>query len=1268
MLGGVSAATLDLAYLPAWSLPELTVELYLPDTDEIESVTESWAMPLESAIRVVGEVTSIAGEVGRQSVGYRVRFRAGTDAERKASRLESELSALRRALPDGGSLEVHPVGQGGGEWAAVVWINTRGDNSLAERALTQTLEAQPEVREVWVAGRNRQELRIETLGTGVAAQRALDEHLAVRRLGEADVGGRKRPVLLRAGDSKAALGEVVVRHGERALPLRAMSEIRLWEEDNNVHVRLDGQKGLVYLVHREAEASPLAMERSIRETLERHLGDTEYRFLYNEAEPLRTLVERLLLGVGAAVLLSALLGFWLGGWRLAMAQALVLPVGLATALIVFVAAKVSLDSTTLPMLAVGLAWCLFLPLFRDLAGTFSAAVAAVLLPIGVALAAGRLAPLFTPPAQAFMWAQLAALVSVWIIPRPTAGRFRGFSKIRRPKAVGRFLRGSLRAPGTIALVLVTTVYILLVLFGQALKPQSRGNMRPAATDLRVSLRFAEGTTPEKAESQIAVAEETLRRHDGVRQVWSFFDRNRGSVEAEVAASKRAPHELKRLANRLQYQLNALGASAQVHAMASGGRGSGQLRFSDSLEARAETDEAAAYYTFILRSTDLNTLRRAHEVAKDRLRSHPMIGEQDIQSDWGRPSTRIELRPMPGITTAELQEGLRGLQARAVIPPAKAMTRDMGLRLVGPGAPETEDVVRQRQSLLGPQSLNGEALVPGALMTAHEVLAAQAVKRQAGRYVLPVTVRFRGFLKRFETRRNADLYLRWLTLPAGADIELPELNPFVWSEAQQRLLWIAGALPLLLWVLAACRLSSTRAAALCLVPPLVTVAAASPWIKATSQSVDEISLLILAAVLTGGMPLAISIMAAARRARHGGDYHWLTARTPALLVAASTLMVMLTLPGFALDGARHPWAPPMRLAAWSSLVFIVAGYFCLLPLSRAATYVRNTGARRAARQEIVQHWRESGPLDLQIRHATKIYGNGFQALRGVDFHLTPGIIGLLGPNGAGKTTLLRILCGILEPSRGQVIYRGHPITPDNLPEYRKLVGFLPQDFNAYEGFTGRQFLDYWALEKGILDPTQRQNEIEHRIHQVGLDDAADRKVRDYSGGMRRRIGIARALIGDPPIVIVDEPTTGLDVASRNRLRESLLRVAGERIIIFSTHIASDVAAAASRILLLNGGRMIYDGPARGLIDKAHGAVFETLVNEKELRPLSRLYQVTTRVQTPDGIRVRAVISGNKEQDLPETAEIVTPNLEEAYLAILGREKRGPSRAKSILSLT
>ncbi|MEM7356129.1 MAG: ABC transporter ATP-binding protein, partial [Acidobacteriota bacterium] len=655
-------------------------------------------------------------------------------------------------------------------------------------------------------------------------------------------------------------------------------------------------------------------------------------------------------------------------------------------------------------------------------------------------------------------------------------------------------------------------------------------------------------------------------------------------------------------------------------------------------------------------------RVAHTKVLDRLaRLRNEIWRDHIRSDWGRPTTRLELVPRPGVSITKAQQASQTLARRSVLPPARPLAAfdDLGLRLLDRHAPRTADDVPQRAELLGLQSNGGDPFVASSLFEVVEVVASPTVKRQSGRFVLPVSLRVAGNAEGFRkaSRRAIHNGLAALPLPAGTDLELPELNPAIWDEDRLRLLAIASALPLLLLALAITRLSSVSIGLTTLAPVVLGVAAAAPWIQATRGQVDEMTLLAIAMALAGTFPLALEAAAAAGEARaprlSGGIlFRWLARRAPGVAGAVLALACFLMIPGLGLDTDRHPWVLPLRAAAVTATALFLAAYLWLPILLHTARELRQRDRRAERERAVPPAWQQSERLSFEVRRVAKIYGNGFQALHGVSFHLQPGIVGLLGPNGAGKTTLLRLLCGLLEPTRGQVRFQGVPLEPVNLPEYRRLVGFLPQGFNAYEGFTGAQFLDYWAIERGFRDPTTRRREVERVLSDVGLQEAANRKVREFSGGMRRRIGIARALLGEPPIVIVDEPTTGLDVESRNRLRETLLAVAGERIIIFSTHIASDVAAAASRILLLNRGRLVFDGPSSGLIERAHGKVFEALIEDHDLRDFSARYRVTTRVRTLEGLRVRAVAHG----DQPPAGDIVEPNLEEAYLALIGAPSR------------
>ncbi len=1275
LLGGVAALRLELSYLPTWTFPELIVDLRLPEMSEIDDLTRRYIQPLESSIRAVGETTSVAGEVYTSGGWFRVRFRAGTDAERKAARLESELAFLRRELPRG-ALTVRPVGQGGGEQSVVLWVDRSADAPLGS-SFVEAVRSLAEVRSVEVAGEDLRELRVTSRGIADPStlRRALEGRLAVRRLGEARTGGRRVPVRL-AGDA-AGFDELTVRHGNALLPLDALAEARFAAESARWIVHRQGQRGLVLLIDREYEASPLALERALTRLLERFGLTGRYDFIVNEAEPLEQLLWRLLLGFVVAVAVVTVLAAVLGGPRAAASQLLALPVALAAALNAFWLAGVSLDVTTLPMLAMALGWCLFFPAFRSagqgLAAAATMAAAAAIFPVAVALAGGRLGPLLLTPAKAFLVASLAGLVALSVLPLPPAGRFLGLTLPRwlPPLAVGRPLRAALRNPWTVLLGTATGSYALFVLFGSALEPRS-GRLSPAVADLGVELRFAEGTTPEQAEAQISLAEEELSESEEIVHHSSVFNDRWGRVDAKVRPEDRRLPRLRRLAARLQLKLNDLGSSVRVVPLASGaGRGDEPVRFTDSLEDRPEADRDLTFYRFVLRSTDLDLLRDTHTKLVELLTRIWLVTRRQIQSDWGRPAVRLELVPKPGVTPAEAAAAAAAISRHAFLPPRRELpsASEVGLRVVDPGAPRTRDEVPQRTEILGlqqgPSSLPGApgVVVPGALVDVREVIVSPSVKRQSGRYVLPVTVRFAGSpVRNYEARDTVNKYMQGFTLPAGCDVELPELNVYFWGPERLRMVAIALTLPLLLLALAICCLDSIPRALVALAPLVVGLAAAAPWIRASTGHVDEMTLFALAAMAAGALPLAV-LTVAARGPGGAQDYRWLAGHSLGLLIAVAGLACLLAVPGLGVDGDRHPWSQPLSVAAAAGAFSCLGSYFCVPGLLRSAAHWRSRRERRARRRATHEAWRAEGPLELSARGLTKVYGDGFKALAGVDFRLEPGIIGLLGPNGAGKTTLLRTLCGLLEPTRGQVCYRGLPITPDNLPVYRRMVGFLPQEFNAYAGFTGAQFLDYWALEKGIRDPRRRREEVERWLAQMGLEEAAGRKVRSFSGGMRRRIGIARALVGDPPIVIVDEPTTGLDVSSRNQLRESLLAVAGERVILFSTHIASDVAAAAARILLLHQGRLLYDGPAKGLVAKARGSVFETMIDDDELREFAHRYRVTTRVRTLDGIRVRAVASDEGEPP----GRVVEPNLEEAYLSVIGGESWKRQRGRVTGSL-
>lgn len=216
------------------------------------------------------------------------------------------------------------------------------------------------------------------------------------------------------------------------------------------------------------------------------------------------------------------------------------------------------------------------------------------------------------------------------------------------------------------------------------------------------------------------------------------------------------------------------------------------------------------------------------------------------------------------------------------------------------------------------------------------------------------------------------------------------------------------------------------------------------------------------------------------------------------------------------------------------------------------------------------------MELQIDRLTKQYGNKIAVDR-ISLKLQPGVYGLLGANGAGKTTLMRMLCGVLRPTSGSVSLDGQDVSTE---EYRACLGYLPQDFGYYPNFSGEEFLLYLAALKG-LEKQEAGRKARELLQLVGLESAAKKKVRTYSGGMKQRLGIAQALLGNPKLLVLDEPTAGLDPKERVRFRNLIAELGKSSIVLLSTHIVSDVEHIADVILMIRDGQLIYEGALDGI---------------------------------------------------------------------------------------
>jgi ABC-2 type transport system ATP-binding protein len=290
------------------------------------------------------------------------------------------------------------------------------------------------------------------------------------------------------------------------------------------------------------------------------------------------------------------------------------------------------------------------------------------------------------------------------------------------------------------------------------------------------------------------------------------------------------------------------------------------------------------------------------------------------------------------------------------------------------------------------------------------------------------------------------------------------------------------------------------------------------------------------------------------------------------------------------------------------------------------------------------------MKLTIENVGKRYRGNVWALRNFTLELSPGVLGLLGPNGAGKTTSMSILATITRATEGRVFWNGVDIAknPDML---RSVLGYLPQDFGVYPNLNAVEFLEYLAAVKG-LDATTSRRRIDELLNLVNLNDVRKRPLGGFSGGMKQRVGIAQALLNDPQLLIVDEPTAGLDPEERVRFRNLLSDLSGERIVILSTHIVSDVEATATDIALISQGTLVAHATPEELLRSVEGKVWEWVVPSTELNTVKQRHLVSNTMRRSDGVHVRILGA-----EPPQGAQPVLPTLEDAYLFSLSTHRAG-----------
>tara|TARA_B110000014_G_C20065034_1_gene554997 strand:- start:396 stop:1280 length:885 start_codon:yes stop_codon:yes gene_type:complete len=282
--------------------------------------------------------------------------------------------------------------------------------------------------------------------------------------------------------------------------------------------------------------------------------------------------------------------------------------------------------------------------------------------------------------------------------------------------------------------------------------------------------------------------------------------------------------------------------------------------------------------------------------------------------------------------------------------------------------------------------------------------------------------------------------------------------------------------------------------------------------------------------------------------------------------------------------------------------------------------------------------------LKINNLTKTYSNGVKALNNVSIEIENGMFGLLGPNGAGKSSLMRTLAALQDADEGSATLDDIDIL--NQPkELRKNLGYLPQEFGVYSRITALQLLDHLAILKGITNSSERKELVKYLLNKVNLYDKRNKNVKGFSGGMKQRVGIAQALIGNPKLIIVDEPTAGLDPGERNRFYNLLAEVGKEVIVILSTHIVDDIRELCTKMAIMNEGQFVYQGSPQNAIDELNGKVYQRIVAREELENFANKYAIISNKMLGGQPLIHVFSETNPENGF----ELIKPNLEDVFFA-------------------
>lgn len=1244
----LATATICIARFPVSYLPEantsgLEVEYEARSAWDLTRLNHEILIPTETAIRSLGSVKSIYGTVGVDGFDLTVELASGANAEKQTARLSTELITLRKKNPDD-SFSVAPTTISRSDLPLYAFIT--GDVAPDDlKNIRETIRSAPGVRDVRFWRSRNEELSVSLLRQSNTQSVAdeIKQHFDLSYVGEVRNNGMRFPIFLNSDDPDS-IRELPL--GDNQIPLQQLADITDGLSETKSSFRVDGVSGAGMAILRERNVSLLEFDNSVQKAirdLNRQLATqqgaqkNEIRIIENPAAPARRMIRFALLGAAGWLVAAFGVGFLNARWRGGLLLSASLFIALSIAVNLQWLLQIPFHVLTFCGLATGLVLGSSIPILTTLGRIppkklFPVIFAAIIPWIALPLVAPQWSVLLNSAAKTFAIGIFANLLSSLLVSAPI--------QMRRPSSP-RSLKLVLRDPATALLIFSAISIATLSNQGIRLSPTGSG-LNTERKYLSATLILPEGSTLQETEAALSIREDALTHIPGIEMVFSTATEESANLWIRFDRNHESESKLRELEQDIKRLCSPGGGIFELET-------SSEQTDSDlwqSHEMRAFAGKNTGEYRVVLRSIEPDSIIHAAMDIRDYLHLTYKLDPESVRTTFAKPGIEILLEPQEDATSEEFSSALRSIREMTSLSPqtlevSGSKDRDIIVRSIL--SPHKTADLPYLSDVLSRIVVDGNRHVPiSRVVRSMQILQTPRLTRENGRYTAPLEIQFSQYEN--ARRSSIDRSLSQMKLPAGVDLETPDLSFPLWTRERARTIALVAAVPALLFALFAilCNsLSKALGAWFLFVAGLS--AAVAPLLLSLAQSDAITSFLIIAAICGSTAPLLATLTTGPLRPLRVYRDH---RNLPSLCVSFTILVTLAILPALLLSDMRDDiWAGPLY-GAFAATLGCMAGTVWGIP---AFMNVLANFRPVPVREELVFRSTDFSMVPvLEASNLVKTYGSGHRALSSVSFELWPGITGLLGPNGAGKTTLLRILTGLVTPTRGCVRFSGDRLTARTRRDFRNKVGFLPQEFNAYPGFSGEQFLNYWALEYGIADPSRRRNEIARLLELSGLSEDAKRKARDYSGGMLKRLGIARALLADPEILILDEPTTGLDIESRHRFREVLLGIAEERIILLSTHIASDIEAVATRLLVLDHGQLRFDGIPTDLLVRVHGRVFETTITDRELLEVSHRYRLTRRVRVLDGIRVRGVVRPGE----PLPGKSVEPHLEEAYLAYLG----------------